>query len=138
MSTHRPPVAKVATVSEGDSTKQGNVSQPYKRITPTAFQYRKDNHLCYKCGAKFGPGRMCRDKGVPMIIATDLEDRIDEEEVIEYMGSGNKQEIELSLYSLTGNLLSSTIKLLGKVRDSEISILLDGGSSNCFLRKSIA
>ncbi|XP_071902780.1 uncharacterized protein [Coffea arabica] len=138
ISTHRPPVTKATTVSEEDSTKQGNMSQPYKRITPTDFQYRKDNYLCFKCGAKFRPGHMCKDKGVHMIIATDLEDRVDEEEVIEYMDSGNKPEVELSLHSLIGNLLSSTIKLLGKVRDSEISILLDGGSSNCFLKKSVA
>ncbi|XP_071900942.1 uncharacterized protein [Coffea arabica] len=134
----QPHVAKAVTVSKGDSTKQGTVSQPYKRITPTEFQYKKDNHLCFKCGAKFGPGHMCKDQGVHMIIATNLEDGVDEEEVIEYMGSGNKQEVELSLHSLTGNLLFSTIRLLGKVRDSEISILLDGGSSNCFLKKTVA
>ncbi|XP_027166082.1 uncharacterized protein LOC113766055 [Coffea eugenioides] len=121
----RPPVAKVATVSEGDSTKQGNVSQPYKRITPTEFQYRKDNHLCFKCGAKFGPGHMCKDKGVHMIIATDLEDRIDEEEVIEYMGSGNKQEMEAVLIVSLGSLLhKGSRSLSGNTNLSRLELLM--------------
>lgn len=137
LATNRPHVANAST-SEGDPRKQGNSTQQFRKITPTEFQYRKDNNLCFKCGAKFGPGHMCKNKGIHMIIATDIEDNVDEEEVIEYVGNSHKQDVELSLHSITGNLLSSTIKLVGMARDSEIAILLDGGSSNCFLKKLVA
>ncbi|XP_071902771.1 uncharacterized protein [Coffea arabica] len=108
---NRSPVANTATASEGDSRKQCNSIQQFRKITPTEFQYRKDNNLCFKCGVKFGPGHMCKNKGMHMIIATDIEDNVDEEEVIEYERSSHKQDIELSLHSVTGNLLSSTIEL---------------------------
>ena len=73
-----------------------------------------------------------------MIIAIDIEDNVDKEEVTEYEVNSCKQDAELSLHSATRNLLSSTIKLVGMARDSELSILWDGGSSNCFLKMSVA
>jgi len=32
------------------------------RISPEVCEYRKINHLCFRCGEKYGPGHICRKK----------------------------------------------------------------------------
>lgn len=83
-------------------------------------------------------GHTCRNKGINLIILGEDEGNNEEEEVIEYQGTVYKQDVELSLHSLIGNLLSSTIKIVGKAQRSEISILIDGGSTHCFIKKTVA
>ena len=47
----------------------------------------KENNLFFTCEAKFGPGHVCKNKGIHVFIATDWERDVYEEEVIEYEGT---------------------------------------------------
>ncbi|XP_027150147.1 uncharacterized protein LOC113750359 [Coffea eugenioides] len=126
-----------------DSSNNKTTPQGSRRITPTEFQYRKDHNLCYKCEEKFSPGHVCRNKGIHLLLADEGEAQVEEvadeeDEVIEYQGNKYGRDITLSLHSVSGQLSSSTIKMLGYYGDQEVSILLDGGSTNCFIKPTIA
>ncbi|XP_027157202.1 uncharacterized protein LOC113758631 [Coffea eugenioides] len=118
-----------------DSSNNKTTPQGSRRITPTEFQYRKDHNLCYKCGEKFSPGHVCRNKGIHLLLADEGEAQVEEvadeeDEVIEYQGNKYGRDITLSLHSVSGQLSSSTIKMLGYYGDQEVSILLDGAVKN--------
>ncbi|XP_027093589.2 uncharacterized protein [Coffea arabica] len=121
-------------------TKKRNDSQPvFKKISPSEFQYRKDHHLCFRCGEKFSPGHACKNKELHMLLVDEEEsDKEEEEEVIEYRGTKADQAVVLALHSVSGELSSSTIKMQGIYGEHQLSILVDGGSTNCFIRPAVA
>ncbi|OIS99338.1 putative mitochondrial protein [Nicotiana attenuata] len=38
------------------------------RLNPEVYEYRKSNHLCYKCGEKYTPGHQCKKKQLNCMI----------------------------------------------------------------------
>ncbi|XP_027166158.1 uncharacterized protein LOC113766138 [Coffea eugenioides] len=137
-----PGVRQTSTQSP-DYSRKSNSQQVFKRISPTEFQYRKDHNLCFRCGEKFSPGHNCKSKGIHMLLADDGKngdaDQIaEEEEIIEYKGNQHEHEVELTLHAMSGELSSSIIKMQGQYRGHQLTILLDGGSTNCFIKSSVA
>lgn len=43
------------------------------RISPEVYEYRKTNHLCFRCGEKFGPGHVCRMRQLNCLVG-EIED----------------------------------------------------------------
>lgn len=79
------------------------------------------------CGDRFGPGHVCKNKGIYMLLVNE-EDGVDNEvEIIKYKGVKTLPDVELPLHSVTGDLLSSIVKMAGIMQDSEIAVLLDEG-----------
>ena len=62
----------------------------------------------------------------------------EEEEIIEYMGNRKEHDVMLTLHAMSGGLSSSTIKMQGQYKNYQLTILLDGGSTNCFVGRSTA
>ncbi|XP_071939043.1 uncharacterized protein [Coffea arabica] len=94
----------------------------YKRISPTEFQYRKDHNLCFRCGEKFFPGHIYKNRGIHLVLADEeglLDTEVDEEEgeIIEYQGNKSGKD---------------------GTKGHDLSILLDGRSTDCFIRSAIA
>ena len=50
-----------ATESSGKG-KEGKGKDHFKKISPEEFQYRRNNHLCYKCGDKYSHGHQCKNQ----------------------------------------------------------------------------
>ncbi|XP_027174040.1 uncharacterized protein LOC113773608 [Coffea eugenioides] len=127
-------------LNNSEETKKKSDSQPvFKKISPSEFQYRKDHHLCFRCGDKFSPGHTCKNKELHMLlIDEDESDKGKEEEVIEYRGTNADQAVVLALHSVSGELSSSTIKMQGLYGNHQLSVLVDGGSTNCFIRPAVA
>ncbi|XP_027060758.1 uncharacterized protein [Coffea arabica] len=137
------PSPRVNHALEGaESSKRGG-SPVFQKISPSELQYRKTNHLCFKCGDRYGPGHVCSRKGIHMLLVDDedkgkLEESIlTEGEVIEYSGASSHKDVEFSIHSMTGELLQGTIKLKGKFNRKPLSIFLDGGSSHTFVKASV-
>ncbi|XP_071940002.1 uncharacterized protein [Coffea arabica] len=137
------PGARQASTSPTDYSKKSNSQQVFRKISPTEFQYRKEHNLCFRCGDKFTPGHNCKSKGIHMMLVEDeekgeTEQTTEEEEVIEYMGNQQEHDVMLTLHAMTGELSSSVIKMQGQYKSRQLTILLDGGSTNCFIRRSVA
>ncbi|XP_027171840.1 uncharacterized protein LOC113771462 [Coffea eugenioides] len=137
------PGARQAGTSPTEFSRKSNSQQVFKKISPTEFQYRKDHNLCFRCGERFSPGHNCKSKGIHMMIVGEEEKgeenhTAEEEEVIEYMGTQQEHEVMLTLHALSGELSSSIIKMQGEYMNQHLTVLLDGGSTNCFIRRSVA
>ncbi|XP_071924750.1 uncharacterized protein [Coffea arabica] len=85
--SHKKPATQVFENSIKKDSPQG-----YKRISPTEFQHRKDHNLCFRCGERFSPGHICKNKEIHLVLAYEeglLDTEVDEEEgeIIEYQGN---------------------------------------------------
>ncbi|XP_027171876.1 uncharacterized protein LOC113771497 [Coffea eugenioides] len=141
-----PGVRQTGTLSP-DYSRKSNPQQVFKKISPTEFQYRKDHNLCFRCGERFSPGHNCKSRGIHMILVDDgdkcdtdqtVDQTAEEEEVIEYVGNQQEQDVMLTLHAMSGELSSSIIKMQGRYKGHHLAILLDGGSTNCFIKRSVA
>ena len=79
-----------------------------KKITPEEFQYRKNNHLCYKCGEKFGQGHVCKNEQYTYMLVEDCKD-----EEIEKFVAEEEEETE---------------GMVAEIGKESIKILMDTGS----------
>lgn len=48
-----------------------------RRITPQEIQYRRNNHLCYKCGEKFSPRHQCKFRNLHFMLAEEEEEDVE-------------------------------------------------------------
>nr|XP_027090423.1 uncharacterized protein LOC113711457 [Coffea arabica] len=123
------------------ASKRPNV-QSFKKISPAEIQYRRDYHLCFKCGEKYGSGHQCKQKEMHLLLAMEEEDVVaaspGDEEIIEYHGHQGKRDVEFAIHALTGKMLHNTIKLKGQYQGTEMSISVDGGSTHSFVTNAVA
>jgi hypothetical protein len=102
--------------------------------------YRKANNLCYHCGEKYEPGHAetCAKRNKPHVNALSLND-LDREISEDLL---NEMAIDIALTETFGHLshnaLSGThsydsIQLKATVKNKTMLILVDTGSSHCFV-----
>lgn len=134
-------------VNEGKKN-EGNVNDGkknyannyFKKISPEEFQYRKNNHLCYKCGEKFGQGHVCKNEQYTFM----LIDETKEKEIVKLLEEDEEEEgidgtiTEVSLNVLSDSMSRKTITLEGSLQGRPIKILVDTGSSLTILNSGVA
>jgi hypothetical protein len=98
--------------------------------------YRRANHLCFRCGEKFDPQHQCAKKAeLHVLAATDHQAEIPEEvlELLELQDLVNAQELSLSINALAGSQSDNTICIRALVQNQVMLLLVDSGSSNTFV-----
>ncbi|KAL5850318.1 hypothetical protein ACOSQ4_008331 [Xanthoceras sorbifolium] len=115
---------------------------PIKRLTQAEMKTRRDKGLCYNCDEPYTYGHQCTKKRLYMLMGEDEEDQeIDteiEEVQEEFVPEICKEEMSISHHALTGCAGLQTIRLRGKVKHREITILVDSGSTHNFLDPNTA
>jgi hypothetical protein len=122
--------------SHNQPPKRGPESYPIKRLTPAEMKLRREKGLCYNCDEVYTFGHQCAKKQFYM-----LEGEIDSEETLEESveetelekDDSIEEEMTISHHALTGSMGLQTIRLRGKVKNREITILVDSGSTHNFL-----
>ena len=62
-----------------------NRNGPY-RLTPEVYEFRKSNHLCFRCGEKYGPGHICKTRQLNYLTGfVEKEREVDQMSVLEDM-----------------------------------------------------
>ncbi|XP_039815512.1 uncharacterized protein LOC120678398 [Panicum virgatum] len=100
--------------------------------------YRKAKGLCYKCGEKWNPGHKCHSSVTlhameevwqlcSKTISSELEDSDSGEDLC-----------TVSLQAMHGVEGAKTIRLRGFVQHQEASLLVDSGSTTCFINEMLA
>lgn len=109
-----------------------------KRLTPQEIQYRRNNHLCFKCGDKFSPNHQCKFANLNFVVMEEEDDEFEDAEGEQEEGTGNPgQEMEVSLYALSDSLKRKTISLQGFMNNTTVTILVDTGSSHSFITPAL-
>ncbi|XP_027174452.1 uncharacterized protein LOC113774084 [Coffea eugenioides] len=130
------------------STKLGGPSTNYyKGITPSEFSYRREKGLCFKCAEPYTLGHTCKQAHIHYIMEDESTEPIipiegqgeGAEECADCPEGGNLREnIEVSIHALAGGNEHKTIKMRGKLAGRELLVLIDSGSTHCFMDESLA
>ena len=121
-----PPITKPNQTSPGG----------FKRITSQEAKDRRARGLCFYCDEKFIPGHRCQRPQLFMI-----EDNFTGEEL---QVNGTVEELpdtkpipEISFHAISGTNHPQTIRVIGKLKNQDITVLIDGGSTHNFLNQSM-
>ncbi|KAL2236288.1 UNVERIFIED_CONTAM: hypothetical protein Sindi_0820500 [Sesamum indicum] len=114
--------------------------QPKRFLTEAEVRAKKEKNLCYKCDEPYVPGHKCRYRQVYMLLSDeesrDYEDAEQGEPVSATEAKG-EEDVIVSLHAMEEGFHCRTLKLEGLVRDKEILILIDSGSTHCFVDEKI-
>ncbi|XP_027071813.1 uncharacterized protein [Coffea arabica] len=119
----------------------------FKRITPSKLSYRREKGLCFKCDEPYTLGHVCKQAHMNYILVdesvgiggTQEEQGNDAEEFCDCPEEElSNENIEVSIHALAGGTEHKTLKLNGRLAGREIIILVDSGSTHCFVDEKLA
>ncbi|XP_011075658.1 uncharacterized protein LOC105160092 [Sesamum indicum] len=120
---------------------QRSPAQPTRFLTEAEVRAKREKNLCYRCDEPYTPGHRCKYRQVYML----LEDGGDKDNGEEEQGKQaieieleNEGDVSVSLHAMKGDFNYRTLRLEGTVEDKEILILIDSGSTHCFLDEKVA
>lgn len=97
--------------------------------------YRRANGLCFKCGEKFAPGHQCPTAGGAQLKALETSEILSDE-VLDALVTTHQDvgdDCHVSLHALSGATDSGTIQLRALDGNQVLLLLVDSGSSHCFI-----
>ena len=112
---------------------------------PKDFQTKRELGLCYKCDEKYTPSHVCQFGHINFILADEsyseeylIQDV--EKEGLDDQGQllENDEQIKISLNALSGNVSFKTIRIKGFIKNREVSMLIDSGSTHSFIDEGLA
>lgn len=120
-----------------------------RKITDNEFQRKRERGLCFKCDEKYSPSHRCKNKEVRelrVLLVNGAEEielvqgSVSEEEIEEdtpEVGEVAKLEVgevvELDLKSMIGFSTPGTMKLMGKIKERDVLLLIDFGATHNFI-----
>ncbi|KAH9779621.1 hypothetical protein KPL71_007762 [Citrus sinensis] len=139
--TERPglnPTAGVLGPPPNQRPNQNLVTPPatFLRITNQEARERRERGLCYYCDEKFTPGHRCKRPQLFMI--EDLP-YLGSEDVNGVQFEQDTQETipEISFHAMAGTEHPQNLRVSGKLKNKEVTVLIDGGSTHNFIDQSI-
>ncbi|KAJ0744829.1 putative nucleotidyltransferase, Ribonuclease H [Helianthus annuus] len=121
-----PPISKPSTF---------NPNPQARRITSTEAKERREKGLCYYCDEKFTPGHRCTKPQLFMISDLSVDDNVGDSAESEPEPIDDLPEV--SFHAITGALHPQTIRLVGKIGNKQVLVLVDGGSTHNFIDQSL-
>ncbi|KAM0014322.1 putative nucleotidyltransferase, Ribonuclease H [Helianthus debilis subsp. tardiflorus] len=137
------------TTSKPISSSLPTTKVGFRRLTPAEISQKKALGLCYRCDEKYTWDHKC--KATPQLLFFDddgpdpggsgdstvmtgndalLADKLQLNEVA--------TQSAISYNALSGGCSSTTLRFTGSVHGKTVQVLLDGGSTHCFVQTRIA
>lgn len=125
-------------------------SPPIKRLSPAELQARRDKNLCYNCDETFHPGHRCRCQFMILVAEPDDKNDNSEETLTQLLITNNPHNqtdpqptttndpTQISLHALMGHSIPQTLRVLGRIKNHPVSVLIDSGSTHNFVEDRIA
>lgn len=98
------------------------------------FLKRKEEGRCFRCGGPFAPGHHCPEKSLRVVLLAEDEKEEDNVEVAD----ADQKPMELSACSTEGITQPKTMKLVGRIGDKRVLVLIDSGASQNFISRALA
>ncbi|KAG8377804.1 hypothetical protein BUALT_Bualt08G0071700 [Buddleja alternifolia] len=122
---------------------QQEPTQSHKKLlTASEMRARREKNLCYNCDETFVPGHRCKQRQIYMIISEEEELIHNSQHESEIINEIEEELIDddmtVSLNSLLGTTDMNTLRIKGSVKGQDIPILIDSGSTHCFLDENTA
>lgn len=106
-----------------------------RRLTERELQQKKQKGICFRCDDKWSIGHRCKKRELSVLLTQDEEC----EDVIETIGVENAEQqvddkvAKVSLNSVVGLTSPKTMKLIGKIGDQEVIVMVDPGATHNFI-----
>lgn len=115
-----------------------NRTLPLKNYFTPEMREKRAKGICYWCDGKWASGHVCKNK-IMMLFGDDLEYMDDGFET----GQDEQEDLTISgdisgLHSLTGQTSPRSLRVLGKVENRDINVLIDSGSTHNFIEPTLA
>lgn len=95
--------------------------------------------LCWYCEEVFRPGHQCKGRMFRLDADNDcLIEMVDDDQQTSEAEVVDAEPTEISLQALSGSYNSRTMQLIGSIRGRDLPVLIDGGSTHCFIQDSVA
>ncbi|KAL5785695.1 hypothetical protein ACOSQ2_008087 [Xanthoceras sorbifolium] len=122
-------------VEERNGLQKKGVTNFRGKITSQEVRKRREKGLCYYCDERFIPGNSCQRP--QMVMIEDMEDI--NEETQEGLNEQSHEELipKISFHAIAGTTHPQTIRLQGRKKGKEVTILVDGGSTHNFVDQSL-
>ncbi|KAL2253796.1 UNVERIFIED_CONTAM: Transposon Ty3-G Gag-Pol polyprotein [Sesamum indicum] len=120
---------------------QKSPAPPSRYLTEVEVRAKREKNLCYRCDEPYAPGHRCKYRQVYMLLEDEGAKDNEEEEQGKYITETEKEkeeDVSVSLHAMKGDFHYRTLRLEGIVEDKEILILIDSGSTHCFLDEKVA
>lgn len=108
----------------------------FRRITNQEARERREKGLCYYCDEKFIPGHRCERPQLFMIedsTTATPETEAEAQDTLE-----DPLEIpEISFHAISGAQHPQTLRVMGKLNNKNIPVLIDGGSTHNFIDQAL-
>ncbi|KAL2230956.1 UNVERIFIED_CONTAM: Retrovirus-related Pol polyprotein from transposon [Sesamum indicum] len=115
--------------------------QPKRLLTEAEVKAKKEKNLYYRCDEPFVSGHKCRYRQFYMLLEDEEAREIEgiDPKPTEYEEHEVKEgDLTVSLHAMKRHVHCKTLRMIGKVGDKEILILIDSGSTHCFLDEKVA
>jgi hypothetical protein len=105
-------------------------------------EYRRANNQCFRCGDPFDPTHKCTKKQGAEVHALEAEAQAEilSEEILNLMelhDIAQAEQLSLSIHAMSGTEGSETLNLRAMVGNQVLLILVDSGSSDCFINANM-
>lgn len=108
----------------------------FRRITGQESKARQEKGLCYYCDEKYVPGHRCERPQLFML--EDLTTVVDSAETKPSDDDISFTSLpEISLHAMAGTTHPQTLRVLGKLKNRDLTVLIDGGNTYNFLDQSV-
>ncbi|KAG8369122.1 hypothetical protein BUALT_Bualt15G0118400 [Buddleja alternifolia] len=111
-----------------------------KLLTASEMKARREKNLCYNCDEVFVPSHKCKQRQIYMIMSHEEEEAYSAD--VEPPNTSPEEllseDMTISINAISGNSDLNTLRIKGLVKNSSIQILIDSGSTHCFLDENVA
>ncbi|KAJ0051454.1 hypothetical protein Pint_03499 [Pistacia integerrima] len=117
---------------------QSSNTQPatFRRITNQEARERREKGLCYYCDKKFVPGHRC-ERPQLFMIKDSSDTGIEDDDGDQLEPEPYEALPEISFNAITGTEHPQTIRVLGKLKNKHVTVLIDGGNTHNFIDQAI-
>ena len=120
-----------------NSNTSGNGS-PFKRITSNEARERREKGLCYYCDERFLPGHRCQRPQLFMIEDSPADENDPTDTQLEQAETTLEGMLpEISFHAIAGTEHPQTIRVPGRLKGRDVTVLIDGGSTHNFIDQSL-